>query len=55
MCIFGLPLRKQGEGYAKHARFWAGKAVISILCIYSAAYYLKYNSNVSVEPETRSS
>lgn len=37
----------KGHETAIMTRFWTGKVLISIACLYSAAYYFKYNSNVS--------
>lgn len=37
----------QGEAYGRHFRFWSGKILLAGFCAYSAAYYLKYNGNVS--------
>lgn len=54
MCYYFLFCRKflqnvsfQGHERAITTRFWAGKALLTVACIYSAAYYMKYNSNVS--------
>lgn len=37
----------QGEAYGRHFRFWSGKILLTGFCLYSAAYYFKYNGNVS--------
>lgn len=43
-----FPNPYQGEGYGKHFRFWSGKVLMAVVGIYSAAYLLKYNGNVSI-------
>lgn len=48
-CNYDLFLNThQGEGYGKHFRFWSGKLLMAVAGIYSAAYLLKYNGNVSI-------